>query len=182
MADSLGAGAPAARDPRRHFSKRTRHWRRVPVWGGNNSECTRFAGAVVCRSSHTRRKKRKGADPSPRHRKTRRVEAAGLSSGRGKKLGVRDWHRLLRSRPPPGRDRAQGEGRKVNPRRKVRQGEGKMAYRRKQSWPADRIQRRLRVDEALMQIVRAQRVFLASRKPDIDAPIARQKEPGLTRT
>jgi hypothetical protein len=45
-----------------------------------------------------------------------------------------------------------------------------MAYRRKQSWPADRIQRRLRADEALMEIVRAQRVFRASRKqPDVPA-------------
>jgi hypothetical protein len=47
-------------------------------------------------------------------------------------------------------------------------GEGKMTYRKKQSWPADRIQRRLRAGEALMEIVRAERVFLASRKqPDI---------------
>ena len=45
-----------------------------------------------------------------------------------------------------------------------------MAYRRKQSWPADRIQRRLRADEALMEIVRAQRVFRASSKqPDVPA-------------
>jgi hypothetical protein len=34
----------------------------------------------------------------------------------------------------------------------------------KQSWPADRMQRRLRADEALMEIVRAERVFRASRK------------------
>src|ERR1700728_3157584 len=39
-----------------------------------------------------------------------------------------------------------------------------MAYRRKQSWPADRIQRRLRAGEALMEIVRAERVFRASRQ------------------
>jgi hypothetical protein len=49
-------------------------------------------------------------------------------------------------------------------------GEGKMTYRRKQSWPADRIQRRLRAGEALMEIVRAERVLRASRKqPDIPA-------------
>jgi hypothetical protein len=39
-----------------------------------------------------------------------------------------------------------------------------MTYRKMQSWPADRIQRRLRADEALMEIVRAERVFRASRK------------------
>jgi hypothetical protein len=39
-----------------------------------------------------------------------------------------------------------------------------MTYRKKQSWPADRIQRRLRADEALMEIVRAERVFRANRK------------------
>jgi CspA family cold shock protein len=44
--------------------------------------------------------------------------------------------------------------------------ESKMTYRKKQSWPADRIQRRLHADEAFMEIVRAQRVFLASRKQD----------------
>jgi len=44
------------------FLKRTRHWRRVPVWGGSSSECTRFAGAVVCRNSHARGKR---ADLSP---------------------------------------------------------------------------------------------------------------------
>jgi hypothetical protein len=43
-------------------------------------------------------------------------------------------------------------------------GEGKMTYRKKGSWPADRIQRRLRAGEALMEIVRAERVFRASRK------------------
>jgi hypothetical protein len=74
-----------------------------------------------------------------------------------------------------------GERRKVNPRRKVPEGEDKMAYRRKQSWPADRIQRTLRANEALVEIVHAQRVFLASRKPDIDALTARQKERSLTR-
>jgi hypothetical protein len=63
-------------------------------------------------------------------------------------------------------------------------GEGKMTYRRKQSWPADRIQRRLRAGEALMEIVRAERVFLASRKqPDIppkpETPIRRLVEIGL---
>jgi hypothetical protein len=45
-----------------------------------------------------------------------------------------------------------------------------MTYRKKRSWPADRIQRRLRADEALIEMVRAERVFLASRKhPDIPA-------------
>jgi hypothetical protein len=45
-----------------------------------------------------------------------------------------------------------------------------MTDRRRQSWPADRIQRRLRADEALMEMVRAERVFRASRKqPDIPA-------------
>jgi hypothetical protein len=59
-----------------------------------------------------------------------------------------------------------------------------MTYRKKQSWPGDRIQRRLRVDEALMEMVRAERVFRASRKqPDIPAkpetPIRRPVEIGL---
>jgi hypothetical protein len=59
-----------------------------------------------------------------------------------------------------------------------------MTYRKKQSWPGDRIQRRLRADEALMEIVRAERVFRASRKqPDIPAkpqgPIRRLVEIGL---
>jgi hypothetical protein len=58
-----------------------------------------------------------------------------------------------------------------------------MTYRKKQSWPADRIQRRLRADEALMELVRAERVFLASRKqPDVPAkpgPIRRLVEIGL---
>jgi hypothetical protein len=49
-------------------------------------------------------------------------------------------------------------------------GQSKMTYRKKQSWPADRIQRRHRAGETLMEIVRAERVFLASRKrPDIPA-------------
>jgi hypothetical protein len=63
-------------------------------------------------------------------------------------------------------------------------GEGKMTYRRKQSWPADRIQRRLRAGEALMEIVRAERVLRASRKQsDIpakpQAPVRRLVEIGL---
>jgi hypothetical protein len=63
-------------------------------------------------------------------------------------------------------------------------GEGKMTYRKKQSWPADRIQRRLRADEALIEIVRAERVFRASRKQsDIPAkpkgPIRGMVEIGL---
>jgi hypothetical protein len=63
-------------------------------------------------------------------------------------------------------------------------GEGKMTYRKKQSWPADRIQRRLRADEALMEIVRAQRVFRASSKqpnvpPKPQAPVRRMVEFGL---
>jgi hypothetical protein len=62
--------------------------------------------------------------------------------------------------------------------------EGKMTYRKKQSWPADRKQRRLRADQALMEIVRAERVFRASRKQsDIPvkpkAPIRRLVEIGL---
>jgi hypothetical protein len=45
-----------------------------------------------------------------------------------------------------------------------------MTDRSNQSWPADRIQRRLSADEALMEIVRAERVFSASREqPDIPA-------------
>ena len=45
-----------------------------------------------------------------------------------------------------------------------------MIYRKKQFWPADRIQRRLRAGEALMEIVRAERVFLAiCKQPDIPA-------------
>jgi hypothetical protein len=48
------------------------------------------------------------------------------------------------------------------------QTEGKMSDQDKQCWPAAKIQRQLRADEALIAIVRAQRVFLASRKqPDI---------------
>jgi hypothetical protein len=67
---------------------------------------------------------------------------------------------------------------------KFAMGEGKMTYRKKQSWPADRIQRRLRADEALMEIVRAERVFRASRKQsDIPAkpkgPIRGMVEIGL---
>jgi hypothetical protein len=45
-----------------------------------------------------------------------------------------------------------------------------MSYKGGQTWPAVRIQRRLRTDEALMEIIRAQRVYLASRQqPDIPA-------------
>jgi hypothetical protein len=39
-----------------------------------------------------------------------------------------------------------------------------MSDQDKQCWPAAKIQRRLRADEALIEIVRAERVFLASRK------------------
>jgi hypothetical protein len=43
-----------------------------------------------------------------------------------------------------------------------------MSDQDKQCWPAAKIQRQLRADEALIEMVRAQRVFLASRKqPDI---------------
>jgi hypothetical protein len=50
------------------------------------------------------------------------------------------------------------------------EGEGEMSDRNNQSWPADRIQRRLSADEALMEIVRAEKVFRASRgQPDIPA-------------
>jgi hypothetical protein len=39
-----------------------------------------------------------------------------------------------------------------------------------QRWPAAKIQRRLRRDEALIEMVRAERVFIASRgRPDIPA-------------
>jgi hypothetical protein len=39
-----------------------------------------------------------------------------------------------------------------------------------QRWPVEKVQRQLRADEALIEIVRAERVFLASRKqPDIPA-------------
>jgi hypothetical protein len=52
-----------------------------------------------------------------------------------------------------------------------------------QSRPTDRIQRRLRRDEALIEMVRAERVFLASgRHPDIPAKtraIRRRVELGL---
>ena len=45
-----------------------------------------------------------------------------------------------------------------------------MTDRNNKSWPADRIQRRLHADEALMEIVRAERVFRASREqPDTQA-------------
>jgi hypothetical protein len=45
-----------------------------------------------------------------------------------------------------------------------------MTDRNNQSWPTDRIQRRLSADEALMEIVRAERVFRASHEqPDIPA-------------
>jgi hypothetical protein len=44
-----------------------------------------------------------------------------------------------------------------------------MTYRKKQPWPADRIQRQLRRDEALKEMVRAERVFIASRK-QLDNP------------
>jgi hypothetical protein len=45
-----------------------------------------------------------------------------------------------------------------------------MSDQDKQCWPAAKIQRRLRADEALIEIVRAQRVFLASRK-QTDMPV-----------
>jgi hypothetical protein len=58
-----------------------------------------------------------------------------------------------------------------------------MTYRKKRSWPANRIQRRLRPDEALIEMVRAERVFVASRKQqDIPAkpkPSRRLVELGL---
>jgi hypothetical protein len=51
--------------------------------------------------------------------------------------------------------------------RAVDQTEGKMSDQDKQCWPAAKIQRQLRADEALIEIVRAQRVFLAScKQPD----------------
>jgi hypothetical protein len=37
----------------------------------------------------------------------------------------------------------------------------------KQWWPAAQIQRKLRAEEALVELVRAQRVFLASRKQPV---------------
>jgi hypothetical protein len=40
----------------------------------------------------------------------------------------------------------------------------KMSDAKTQSWPSDKIQRRLRRDEALIEMVRAERVFLASRR------------------
>jgi hypothetical protein len=53
-----------------------------------------------------------------------------------------------------------------------------MAFKRKQSGPADRTYRRLRADEALIEMLRAERISLASRKqPDIPAktePIGRR--------
>ena len=45
-----------------------------------------------------------------------------------------------------------------------------MSDQDKQCWPAAKIQRQLRADEALIEIVRAQRVFLASRKQS-DIPV-----------
>src|ERR1700684_3257802 len=39
----------------------------------------------------------------------------------------------------------------------------KMSDAKTQSWPSDKVQRRLRFDEALIEMVRAERVFLASR-------------------
>jgi hypothetical protein len=45
-----------------------------------------------------------------------------------------------------------------------------MTYRGKPSWPADRIQRTLRANEALKELLRAQRVFLASREQS-DIPV-----------
>jgi hypothetical protein len=45
-----------------------------------------------------------------------------------------------------------------------------MNDRNNQSWPADRIQRRLRRDEALIEMVCSERVFIASREhPNIPA-------------
>jgi len=44
-----------------------------------------------------------------------------------------------------------------------------MSDQDKQYWPAAKIQRRLRAAEALIEMVRAQRVFLASRAADRDA-------------
>src|SRR5664280_2012600 len=51
----------------------------------------------------------------------------------------------LRGHPPPGRARAEGE---------------EMSGSNNQRWPAARIQRQLRADEALIEMVRAERVFL----------------------
>jgi hypothetical protein len=55
--------------------------------------------------------------------------------------------------------------------------------RNNQSWPPERVLRRLRPDEALIEMVRAERVFLASRKqldnPAKTEPIRRLVELGL---
>jgi hypothetical protein len=45
-----------------------------------------------------------------------------------------------------------------------------MSDQDKQCWPAAKIQRQLRADEALIEMVRAQRVFLASRKQTVTKP------------
>jgi hypothetical protein len=58
-----------------------------------------------------------------------------------------------------------------------------MSDRNNQSWPAERVQRRLRRDEALIEMVRAERVFIASRKqqgnPAQTAVVRRLVELGL---
>jgi hypothetical protein len=49
-----------------------------------------------------------------------------------------------------------------------------MSDQDKQCWPTAKVQRRLRADEALMEMVRAERVFLASRKQqEIPPPLSR---------
>ena len=48
--------------------------------------------------------------------------------------------------------------------------DGNMTYPGKPSWPADRIQRTLRANEALKELLRAQRVYLASRE-QLDIPV-----------
>jgi hypothetical protein len=64
--------------------------------------------------------------------------------------------------------RARGNSKEGEETRSIDQAEGKMSDQDKQFWPAAKIQRRLRADEALIELVRAQRVFDASRKqPDI---------------
>jgi hypothetical protein len=48
-----------------------------------------------------------------------------------------------------------------------------MSDTKTQVWPTERVQRRLRPDEALIEMVRAERVFLASRK-QLDNPAKRK--------
>jgi hypothetical protein len=91
------------------------------------------------------------------------IEGDGREGDRNRTQANRDRSSISRLPPePPGTEARSfanwGMGKKARA-----EGE-EMSGSSNQRWPAAKIQRRLRADESLIEMVRAERVFLASRK------------------